>query len=215
MNNLILSQSENLTMSSEQIAELLELRHDNVRQAAKNLESHGVIAFTEFSVKGNGRPKQVMQFDKRNSIIITAKLNAQFMMRIVDRWLHLESQQAPALPQNYLEALEHLVTKEKLLIEQAPKVEYFNKVLETTNGFTTTEIATELNMSAIKLNKTLKEMTVQRKIGNRWVLTAANLGNDYTTERTHVDESGKSRHSMMWTEKGRKFILDLLDGKIK
>lgn len=98
MNDIILTQKDSLTMSSEQIAKLLELRHDNVRQSAKNLAAHGVIAFTEISVKGNGRPKQVMQFDKRNSIVIAAKLNDKFMARVVDRWLELEDSTKQRLP---------------------------------------------------------------------------------------------------------------------
>lgn len=83
--------------------------------------------------------------------------------------------------------------------------------MATTNGLTTTEIASELKMSAIKLNRTLKEMNVQRKIGGRWVLTAGNLNNGYTTERTHIDDNGNSRHSMLWTEAGRMFVLGLFE----
>ena len=42
------------TMNSEELSELLKLRHDNVRQAAMNLQSHNIITFTEIVVKGNG-----------------------------------------------------------------------------------------------------------------------------------------------------------------
>lgn len=95
--NLI--QSDIKTMNSEELANLLNLRHDNVRQAAVNLKSHGVITFTEISVKGSGRPKQIMQFDERNSIVIAAKLNDKLLAAVVDRWKELEQANKPALPQ--------------------------------------------------------------------------------------------------------------------
>ncbi|MCP4282247.1 MAG: DNA-binding protein [Alteromonas sp.] len=122
------------------------------------------------------------------------------------------------IPQTLSQALllasqqaEQIEVQKEQLATAAPKVEYFEKVLETKNGFTATEIASELKMSAIKLNRSLREMNVQRKIGSRWVLTAGNLDQGLSVERTHVDDGGKSRHSMLWTEKGRMFILGLFN----
>lgn len=97
--------------------------------------------------------------------------------------------------------------------EQAPKVEYHDKVLATENGLTTTEIAAELGMSAIALNKALQDMKVQRKVGGRWVLTVAYINQGYDVEVTHVDDGGISRHAMKWTEKGRKLIHELMENK--
>tara|TARA_R110000850_G_scaffold154401_1_gene277904 strand:+ start:132 stop:779 length:648 start_codon:yes stop_codon:yes gene_type:complete len=89
--------NNNKTMNSEELAILLNMRHDNVRQAAINLQSHGVISFTEISVKGKGRPKQVMEFNERNSIIIAAKLNDKFLAAVIDRWQELEANQVDML----------------------------------------------------------------------------------------------------------------------
>ena len=116
------------------------------------------------------------------------------------------------IPQTLPEALQ-LAADLALKIEQdKPKVEYHDAVLATDNGITTTEIASELGMSAIKLNRLLESMKVQRKIGGRWVLTASHLDQGLTVEVTHVDDGGKSRHSMKWREKGRKLIHELVKG---
>lgn len=119
-------------------------------------------------------------------------------------------QQVPAIPQTYAEALQLAADQAKQLEIQAPKVEYHDKVLATENGLTTTEIASELGMSAIALNKALQDMKVQRKVGGRWVLTVAYINQGYDVEVTHVDDGGKSRHAMKWTEKGRKLIHELM-----
>ena len=116
-----LLQSNELTMSSEQLSELLEIRHDNLRAKAIKMQSEGNLAFTENLGKGSGRPKTVMYFDKRNSMVIAAKLNDAIIDSfVIDRWIDLESTK-PALPGNYIEALESLVVSEKekaLLAEQ-------------------------------------------------------------------------------------------------
>lgn len=130
---------------------------------------------------------------------------------IRDKLRELELKQSPSfqIPQTLGDALQLAADQAKQLELQAPKVEYFDKVLGSSNGFTTTEIASELSMSAVAMNRQLAAMKVKRKIGRRWVLCADLLGNGYTTERTYLDDGGTSRHSMLWTEKGRKFILDL------
>ena len=114
------------------------------------------------------------------------------------------------IPQTLPEALQ-LAADLALKIEQdKPKIEYHDKVLAADNGITTTEVASELGMSAIKLNRLLESMKVQRRVGGRWVLTASHLDKGLTVEVTHVDDGGKSRHSMKWTEVGRKLIHELV-----
>lgn len=214
-----LVQSNIKTMNSEELADLLNLRHDNVRQSIKNLESHGIITFTESTVKGSGRPKQVISLDKRCSIIVAAKLNDKFLATVVDRWIYLEAQQAPAIPQTYAAALLEAGRLAGIVDEQqaqiaiaAPKVEYHDNVLASTNGMTTTVIAAQLGMSAQKLNARLKKLMIQKKVDGRWVLRVKYLDRGLTTEETYLDDGGNSRHSMKWTEKGRKFIIDLVKG---
>ena len=155
-------------MNSEELAELLQLRHDNVRQAAINLQSHEVITFTEISVKGNGRPKLVMQFDERNSIIIAAKLNDKLLAAVVDRWKELESavkEPAVVLPSNYIEALQALIESEKdkaaakeQLQLAAPKVAFVENLVERENLMTATQVGQKHKMSAVKINKFLDEL---------------------------------------------------------
>ena len=79
--------------------------------------------------------------------------------------------------------------------------------------YTTTEIAKELNMrSAIELNRKLAEMGIQFKQNGTWVLYSdyANLG--YEEIKQEVLDNGIVVYHRRWTQKGRRFILNLFKG---
>lgn len=93
---------------------------------------------------------------------------------------------------------------------QAPKVMYYDKVLQSHSTYTTTQIAKELGMTAGVLNKSLKRAGIQFRQSGQWLLKAAYQNRDYTATRTHQWENrnGDTGTSMLtvWTEKGRLFI---------
>jgi len=105
--------------------------------------------------------------------------------------------------------------RERLKLEQqvvllSPKAEYTDLVLLSKSTFTTTDIADELGMSAIKLNRLLCYKGIQRRESGRYILYAKYQGKEYTTTRTHThtgaDGSVNTTHLMVWTEKGRVLI---------
>ncbi|WP_228129278.1 Rha family transcriptional regulator [Pusillimonas sp. T7-7] len=92
-----------MSMTSVEIADLVESRHDNVRVAIQRLAEKGVITLPAMQEKPTaGRPTQVYVFageqGKRDSIIVVAQLSPEFTARLVDRWQELEAKQAVALP---------------------------------------------------------------------------------------------------------------------
>ena len=101
------------TMSSREIAELVESRHDNVRVTIERLAERGVIALPAMQEKPTGgRPSVEYVFSgekgKRDSLVVVAQLSPEFTGRLVDRWQELESQAARppiAIPQSLPEAL--------------------------------------------------------------------------------------------------------------
>lgn len=101
--------------------------------------------------------------------------------------------------------------QKQLLLEQAPKVEYYNNVLNAQNGITTTQIAKSIGMSATKLNRILNELKVQFKRRDQWLLYEKYQDKGYTLDRTFYDEGNdKTRHFTVWTEKGKEFIIHTL-----
>jgi hypothetical protein len=90
------------TMSSREIAELVDQRHDNVKRTIETIGARGVLILPQIEEvpnPGHG-PKtiSVYMLDKRSSLIVVAQLCPEFTARIVDRWQELE--QAAELPRS-------------------------------------------------------------------------------------------------------------------
>lgn len=156
MNALTHIQDQAMTMTSQEIADLVESRHDSVKRAIERLVNQGVITSPPLVEKSStgGRPgsEYVFSGDKgrRDSIIVVAQLSPEFTARLVDRWQELESANAkPALNLDdpaslrtillgYAEknlALQTKVAEVVAAVEkQAPKVQVFDRLSEATEG---------------------------------------------------------------------------------
>lgn len=106
--------------------------------------------------------------------------------------------------------LENKEKQEQLEI-QAPKVSYYDIVLNSPNLVTVTQIAKDYGKSAKWLNSYLKEKGIQYKQGNQWFLYSKYSDKGYTQSVTYADEeSDFTSLSTKWTQKGRLFIYELL-----
>lgn len=107
--------------------------------------------------------------------------------------------------------------QEKEIKEAAPKVEYFDKAMSSKSSYTTTQMAQEFGLSAKTLNARLAKMGVQYRQGGAWILYAKYQGNGYThtVSVPYMMANGEQGTQIQtrWTEKGRKFLHDLMDGK--
>ena len=128
-----------LTMSSREIADLVESRHDSVKRTIERLQDKGLIQLTPMvEVKNHlGQVVTEYQLIKRDTYVVVAQLSPEFTARLVDRWQELENQQMPQIPQTLSEALRlaadqaEQIEKQNLLIEQQrPKVEFVQRYVE-------------------------------------------------------------------------------------
>ncbi|MGC6407578.1 Rha family transcriptional regulator [Bisgaard Taxon 45] len=140
--SLIPNKKSTLTMTSREIADLVEARHDSVKRTIDRLVLRGVIVRPPLvdepiaDMLGRPRTDSVYHIGKRDSYIIVAQLCPEFTARLVDRWQELEEkQQKPTalLPQNYAAALRELaesVEREEVLRienkQQATAIESMN-----------------------------------------------------------------------------------------
>ena len=99
------------------------------------------------------------------------------------------------------------------IIEQAPKVEYHDKCLDSKGYLTVNMIAAELGISHIKLNKLLCGWGIQYKQSDCYFLYSDYREKGYTVHRPYpyVNSQGitVTKQQMRWTEKGKKFIIEL------
>ena len=101
--------------------------------------------------------------------------------------------------------------KEEVIKEQAPKVEYYEKVLRSDSTFTTTQIAKGFEMSAVGLNKLLENKGIQFYQSGMWILYSKYQDKGYTKVRTYDIGNGKTRKATVWTEAGVEFISKVLE----
>jgi len=109
----------------------------------------------------------------------------------------------------------------KVIKEQEPVVEYAMECLISTSTYNTEQIAKELHLkSAQQLNNILHSMKIQHKSKKQWVLNAPYCTMGYTDVETYPFFNQKTqKHETssrtVWNEKGRRFIHELLNGKLK
>ena len=108
---------------------------------------------------------------------------------------------------------ERLDAQAKELKEAAPKVQYYDAAMASMGTYSATAIAKDLGMSAKELNKRLYAIGVQFKNGETWYPYAKYQDKGYTriVPKYITTKEGEeiNKPSMRWTEKGRKFILQL------
>ena len=97
--------------------------------------------------------------------------------------------------------------------ELLPDAEYTRETLKSVSTFTTTQIAKELGLSAVTLNKKLRDCSIQYNVNSQWVLYAKYQDKGYVETSTYTETKDgitKTYHLTVWTEAGRRFIHDLL-----
>lgn len=131
-----------------------------------------------------------------------------------------EQLQLTILNGNDLERIRALQEYEGVVVEKAtkplletietqkPKVKYHDEVLNVDKLVTTTDIAKDLGMTARQLHNKLHDMKIIFKTGNHWTFYAK-----YQTRiPLYADyQIGEHGQILKWTEKGRKWIIKLLN----
>lgn len=97
----------------------------------------------------------------------------------------------------------------------APKVEYYDKVMQSNCTMTTTQIANGLGMPCHRLNKLLRDAGIQYKQSGQWLLrspyTDFGLHAVRAQTYTHADGSIGTSQYTVWNERGKRFISALVD----
>ena len=110
-----------------------------------------------------------------------------------------------------------LAKRDEQIAQLKPRAEYADSVLDSINCITTTQLAKELGMSAQELNRRLCEMRIQYWQSGQYMLYAEFARQGFAKSRTrrHVCKHGivMTEMYLVWTERGRNFIHQLLDPK--
>lgn len=109
----------------------------------------------------------------------------------------------------WIEEQEEKQALEQALEIQAPKVDYYEKVISSDETLSVTQIASDYGMSAIKLNKLLHNLGIQYKVNGQWVLYSGLSNKGYTESTVGTNDYG-TYTTTKWTQKGKEFLYNTL-----
>ena len=218
-------EQQELRMTSLDIAELCGKRHNDVMRAIRNMEpAWEKVSLRKFAqssrkvIQPNGGVREFPCYEltKTETLYIATKFKDDMRAKLVLRWEDLERER---LEQGRLQKpreIRLLATAQEVLHESEEivggQLDIANE--ESDGCFTVTQIADVLNMSAHDLNSFLLDKKIQRWAGGQYRLTPQYAELDLAANRLSVGYSlkGKLKYNtyLVWTEKGRDFILDLV-----
>lgn len=153
-------------MSSREVAELTGRRHDQVLRTARELVEQGVTQSVEtlYRHEQNGVEYPEHRLDKRDSLVLVARLSPDFTGRIVDRWMELEAALPPApdlsdpraLRGLLLQYSEKVIELDAKIAADAPKVAFAEAVRAIDGGCHIEKIAKALGHGRNKFFKQLR-----------------------------------------------------------
>ena len=227
------------TMSNEQGEPMfcakdvcLALNHTNSRKAVSDLVDKDDVT-RSYIVDSLGRKNHAIFINESGlyALILSSKLESAKRFK---RWVtsevlpairkqggYLMAKQGESEKEVMARAMEIVKTtlarRDEQIAQLKPRAEYADSVLDSINCITTTQLAKELGMTAQELNRRLCELRIQYWQSGQYMLYAdyARLGLAKSRTSKHVLKHGMvmTEVYLVWTERGREFIHQLLDTK--
>lgn len=213
MNMPILTQFGNSEQSMDtlDISELVQSRHDKVKQSVERLAERGVITLPPMGEKATaGRPTTFYVFSgeqgKLDSITVVAQLCPEFTAAIVKRWYELEGKNRELSKMEILQmALESeqqkLVLQQQLEI-QAPKVAFVDKYVAGNGNKTFRQVTKLLGANERKFRDFLKKEKIMYKLNGEWLAYQNHIDAKRFHNNTGISESNHTFTRSLFTPKG-------------
>lgn len=213
-----LSAAVTATMSSLEISELVESRHDSVKRTIERLSERGTIQLPPLvDVKNSqGQTVQVYKIEKRDSYVIVAQLSPEFTARLVDRWQELESQSQ--LPTDYLSALKALTAEveERQKLEQtlaiaAPKAKFVDSYVQATGLMGFREVAKLLKIKETEFREFLIDNSIMYRLAGKMTPYANHIdAGRFEVKTGENQDNGRAYTQAKFTPKGVEWIAGLI-----
>ena len=210
-------------MTSLEIAQLSGKQHKDVLKAIRNMESAWEkvngrnFALVDYKdQKGELRPCYLLS--KTECLYIATKFNDEARARLVIRWQELEEERMMEMqqPKQKIQEIRLLACDEEILDEAddilGEELEKLNR--ESRFCYTPTEIGKVFGMDGRDLNSFLSDQKIIRWARGQWQLTQKYLHRELTANRYSYVHGRDGRRKLVsrlvWTEKGREFIMDMI-----
>lgn len=223
INNSNNNQNAEQRMTSLEIAQLSGKQHKDVLKAIRNMESAWEkvngrnFALVDYKdQKGELRPCYLLS--KTECLYIATKFNDEARAKLVIRWQELEEERLMEMqqPKQKIQEIRLLACDEEVLDEAddilGEELEKLNR--ESRFCYTPTEIGKVFGMDGRDLNSFLSDQKIIRWARGQWQLTQKYLHRELTANRYSYVHGRDGRRKLVsrlvWTEKGREFIMDMI-----
>ena len=221
-----MNRNENKTMTSLEVAEITGKKHKNIiRDIKDETDKLGVeigrhIFEPSYYINSQNKKQPMFELTLDGVMQLGARYSAEIrykLIQIAKEKLQPKQYTTKELLLMQLESIEKIEKlelenkqKQEVIEYQKPKVEYTDNVLKSDTLINISQIAKDFNLSGTKLNKILCENKIQYKQGKQYNLYQKYIDMDLAKSYTYLDTKGNSHMCLKWTEKGRKFIYELL-----
>ena len=221
------------TMTSLEIAELTGKQHKDVLKAIRNMETawekvqgrkFSLLQKTYDLPNGGKKMMPYYQLTKTECLYIATKFNDEARAKLVLRWEELEhdvrnrmeEERRMSVCQPKAQEIRLLACDEEVLNEaddiMGDELAELNR--RSMHCYTPTEIGRPFGLDARDLNSFLADQKIIRWAKGQWRLTKKYQHQDLTEDRYRYvhgyDGRRKLMSSLVWTEKGREFVLGLI-----
>ncbi|MFW1970869.1 phage antirepressor KilAC domain-containing protein [Acinetobacter bereziniae] len=207
------SNSECNLMSSKELLELINHVRHGVGEPLLRLNSFN--AKIEDELDGENYTKNVVRnFNNTESIVFQLTLDQCMLVGMRESkavrknvLAALKQKQTPLLPQSFAEALQLAADQAKLLELAAPKVTYYDTVVERSTLLNASQVAQKIQMSAVKMNRILESLNVYHRGVKR-----ARLFQQWFIDKGfgEVKQTELGFSQPMFTTKGEAWIIEKL-----
>lgn len=134
---------------------------------------------------------------------------SEALMLAAQQQMQIEEQQKELVLKD-----EVIADKDAQIIELEKESEYTRVILQSKSTVLVTQIAQDYGMTARKFNSLLRDLGIQHKVRNQWILYSKYINKGYvhsaTHNFTHRDGNPDVSLNTEWTQKGRLFLYEEL-----
>jgi phage antirepressor YoqD-like protein len=203
-------------MSSREIADLVESRHDKVKQSIERLADRGAISHPPLGeyLDSLGRPATEYRLTKRDSYVVVAQLSPEFTARLVDRWQELEARAPTPVELSRIQILEIAMASERerlALAEQVeaakPAVEFVGRYVESTGLMTFRQVAKLLKVKEPEFRHFLRSQKIMYPLNGEWTAHANHIeAGRFEMRAGTAQGNGHAYNTAKFTAKGVEWV---------
>lgn len=207
------------TMSSREIADICEARHNDVIVTIERLINEEVLRLGRNTARahqadGGGRPTMVYDLTKRDCLVVISGYSAALRAKIIDRWMALEAAApAPALPRSFADALRLAADQQDVIAAQAeqlaaaaPAVEFVERYADSTGTKGFREVAKLLRANESDFREFLIDQKIMYRLNGALTPHAAHMDAGRFCVKAGTAQNNHAFNAARFTTKGVTWI---------